>query len=96
MELSGFTFYHCKFSFEAPYQIYPKSEFIREKNDPSLDSERNDPSLRYQISFLIIDDCGFNFRRYLFNPTGRASKILPSSCKGARCFIFLSRSKLKR
>ncbi|TYG36408.1 hypothetical protein ES288_D13G063400v1 [Gossypium darwinii] len=87
MELSGFTFYHCKFSFEPPYQIYPKSEFIREKNDPSL---------RNQISFLIIDDCGFNFRRYLFNPTGRASKILPSSCKGARCFIFLSRSKLKR
>ncbi|KAG8487837.1 hypothetical protein CXB51_018807 [Gossypium anomalum] len=57
----------------------------------SPDSYRNDPFLPNQKSSLVIDDGGFNLRRYLFDPIGRASQIVPSSCKGVRCFICLSR-----
>ncbi|KAB2041592.1 hypothetical protein E1A91_D02G163900v1 [Gossypium mustelinum] len=52
--------------------------------------------LPIQKSFLVIDDGGFNLHRYFFDPIGRASQILPSSCKGVCHFICLSRSKLKR
>ncbi|TYI22690.1 hypothetical protein ES332_A06G120000v1 [Gossypium tomentosum] len=60
------------------------------------DLDRNDLFLPIQKSSLVIDDCEFNLHRHLFDPIGRASQIVPSSCKGVRCFICLSRGKLKR
>ncbi|TYH56937.1 hypothetical protein ES332_D08G055600v1 [Gossypium tomentosum] len=59
-------------------------------------SNRNDHFLPVQKSYLVIDCDGFNLHRYLVNPIGWASQIVPSSYNGVRCFICLLKGKLKR